>query len=93
MKYKKLAKFLGALTVVAVLMSVALTFAHPYQSAMKEEASTETHEECEEIMEQMHEEYTNMMSETHHEMHQTNHTRMHNEDVGSHESHGRHGCH
>lgn len=93
MKYKKLAKLLGALTVIAVLMSVALTFAQPYQSVMKEDTSMENHEECAEIMEQMHEEWADTMNEMHQEMHQANHTRMHNEDVESYESHGRHGCH
>jgi Na+/H+ antiporter NhaB len=85
MKYKRLTKLLGALTVIAVLTSVALTFAQPYQSAMKEDASVENHEECEEIMEQMHEECTEMMNEMHHGMH--------NEDTESDESHSRNGCH
>ncbi len=85
MKYKRLSMLLGALMAIAVLMSVALTFAQPLQSAMREDVTIEDHEEREEVMEHMHEEYASMMNNMYHERH--------NEDVEFDESHGHHGCH
>jgi Na+/H+ antiporter NhaB len=87
MRYRKLSTFLGALAVIAVLVSVALTFAQPYQFTVKEDTSMENHEECEEIMEQMHEECIDMMNEMHHNNHSA---QMNNE---TRESQGHHGCH
>lgn len=85
MKYKRLSMLLGAFMVIAVLMSVALTFAQPLQSAMRKDVTIEDHEECEEVMEHTHEEYASMMNNMHHESH--------NEDAEFDESYGRHGCH